>query len=182
MHIGPHASLILKWLIRSTAIVTEVFRYMCKVFICLKLRMGSAIVQHAARSGYGRRCWNWIREEKRRLTHRGKGALWGRRGERREGEPLKWRWREGRTRTRQPYLRANIGQHYARYTSRNTRTPFPCIVVCIYHQAERNSEGDIRATSIVPWTLKQVSGKEFQHRASTANRRIVTCMWLQSRR
>lgn len=57
------------------------------------------------------------------------------------GRPLKWRWREGRTRTRQPYLRANIGQHYARYTPRNTRTPFPCTAVCIYRQAERNSEG-----------------------------------------
>lgn len=108
-------------------IMTEVFSASRKVFICLKLRMGSTIVQRAG-SGCERRCWNWMRT--RRAVH-----------EKGRGRPLKWRWREGRTRTRQPYLRANIGQHYTRYTSRNTRTPFPCTAVCIYHQAERNSEG-----------------------------------------
>lgn len=34
-----------------------------KVFICLKLRMGSVIVQRAG-SGCGCRCWNWMRTEK----------------------------------------------------------------------------------------------------------------------
>ena len=133
--------------------VSSRFTHKCsnpwEVFICSKLRTGSQRLFWLGQDG-GRRQWNWMRLARERVWVR----------------TLKWRWRGRLPRLPDPST-VSSDEHWSALGARSThRRAFP-LVPAIYHRGKREMAPGRESTraSIVPWTLKQLSAKEFlRHR------------------